>query len=362
MGMIVRSLFVALLLVSVVIPPARAAIQEINVIGMGVDASPNKAKAIALDYARKRAVYLLMTKIKIDNADARAAALTPAQLGRIIRGADIKQLKREGDVTYADVSVSIVDSILQQELALDKAGELSDAAAMRGIMVLPVYVVGDRPYVWEKENRVRGLMSDEVLRSAHGSVVVPTGDFEDLRLVDYRNVLTVKGSDLKPMFERYGVAEIIITVVTKENPGSEEPMVILMRRLTTDGARVEQITLPAAAATESPDARLNQAVSAIAMAATEISASTSHQQQEKLSMATQVPITFRFGNMREIALMQTAIRSTDGVMLLSIPTIELSKMSGVLYLSADKDVVMKALTKKGLIVKDNNNGWQVSLR
>ncbi len=345
------------------IQPAHAAIQEINVVGAGVDPSPNKAKSIALDYARKRAVYLLMTKMKIDNADARAAALTPAQLGRIIRGANIKRLKREGDVTYADVSVSIVDTILQQELALSSIEDRSDSTvAMRGILVLPVLVMGERPYVWEKENILRGWMRDEVLRLAYGAVVVPTGDFEDLRLIDHRNALSVKGSDMKPMFERYGVDEIIIAVVTQEASGSQEPMALLMRRLTLDTVRVEQITLAPAPANESSEDRLKEATNAIALAATQIAASTSHQQQATLNAATQIPIVFRYGNMRELARMQMILRTAKGVMQLANPTIELNKMNGILYLSDDKEVVKKALIKKGLFVNDHNGGWMVSLR
>ena len=342
--------------------PAMAAIQEISVLGQAVDSSPNKAQAAALEYARKRAVYLLMSKMKIDDAEARAAALTPAQLGRIIRGADIRQAKREGDVTYLDVTVSIVDTILRHELSLDLDDASDAATALRGILVLPVLVIGEHPYVWEKENTLRLAIREEVSKLSYGAVVVPSGDFDDLRLIDHRNVLTVKGVDIKPMFERYGVDEIIIAVATQQAQGSEEPAVILLRRLTPDNVRVEQITLPPAPASESSEERLNEITDAIAGATVQIAASTSHQQQAALSAATQIPIVFRYGSMREIAKMQTILRNAEGVMQLAIPKIDLQAMQGVLYLSGDKDVVRKALAKKGLFVKDYNGGWMVSLR
>lgn len=341
--------------------PAQAAVQEIHLIAAGVNPSSDKATAAALDYARKRAVYLLLAKMKIERADERAAALTPVQMGRIVRGVNVTQMKRSGDVTYAEVTVSIVDRILLQELGIDPSGDTGDVnASYRGVLVLPVLVVKGQPYVWGKENTLLAPMASEVLRLSHGAVVVPTGDFDDLRLIDNRNVLTMKGADLSPMFTRYGVEEIIVAMMPDDAPDAEGLTTILLRRLTPETERVEQIALQPLGKT--PPERMQEAVSLVATSVTQMAASTSQKQQEKLKAAPQVPVYLRYGSVREIGQIQTAIRSTEGVMQLSIPAIDLQQMQGVIYLSADKEVVKKALAKKGLLVRDQKAGWLVSLR
>lgn len=345
--------------------PAHAAIQEIRVVGVGIDVSPEAATQKALDYARKRAVYLVLKKIHIDRADAHAATLNEAQLNRVIRGASITQTRRVNDATYADVSVSILDTVLLQELGLEEPSDIHVAEqviASRGVLVLPIYVTKERPYLWEKENLLRAPLSSEVLRISQGVVVVPTGDFDDLRLIDFRNALTVKSDELKPMFDRYGVEEIIIAVVTREAPGTHSESTILLRRLSATEIRTEEITLPPAAEHETPDERLQEAVTSIATAASQIAISTSKQQQERLAAAVKLPIYFRFGNVREIGRMQREIRSAEGVLHLAVPAITLDHMQGVLYLSGDKEVVRKDLAKRGILVKDREQGWQVSVR
>lgn len=344
---------------------AQAAIQEIHVMAVGIDSSPEAATKKALDYARKRAIYLVLRKLHVEKPEAVAATLTEAQLDRIIRGATINDTKRADYNTYANVTVSILDTVLLQELGLETPAELltvEPGIPARGVLVLPVFALKDRPYVWEKENPMRGPLSNEVLRIAHGAVVVPTGDFEDLRLIDYRNVLTVKSDELKPMFDRYGVEEIIIAIVSRKSATSDLDSTILLRRLSLKEMRAEQIELPPAALQEPFETRLQEAVATLAATAADIASSTSKQQREKLDAAPKIILYFRYGNVREIGQLQKEIRGTEGVMFLAVPSISLQDMHGTLYLSGDKEAVRKALTKQAIIVRDYRDGWQVSLR
>ena len=62
---------------------AHASVQEIRVVGVGIDTSSRKAEELALDYAKKRAVYLAAARLGIENPGKACAKLKPEQLDDI---------------------------------------------------------------------------------------------------------------------------------------------------------------------------------------------------------------------------------------------------------------------------------------
>ena len=206
--------------------PSQAAVQEVRVVAVGIDDISGKAEEKALAYARNRAVYLTARKLGGPDAGFKAAKLKEDQLSQIVRGTQVIQTRREGNTTYAEVNVTLVEDVLRKILNIapnTTAAPESPTAKVRGVLVLPVFVGEERPYLWEKENQLRNPLAEEVLRQSHGAVLVAGGDFEDLRLVDYKNILTVKAEELAPMFARYGSREIIVAVLTLSPAGKEAP-------------------------------------------------------------------------------------------------------------------------------------------
>lgn len=346
--------------------PAHASVQEMRVLATGVDKSSAKASALALEYAKKRAVYLVARKMQVEDASSKLEKLKDEQWHEIIRGATVLQTRRVGEITYADVSVTVVDEALRRALDIQDpiASSTDGLTAARPLLLLPVFVGAQRPYVWEKENLVNEPVRSEVLRQARGAVLVPAGDFDDRRLIDYQNALDVTAEELKPMFTRYGIDEIVIAIVTLGPENSLEPTNILLRRLVTPPgeSRVEQLSVTPLAAKETPEERAAQAAGAVAAAVTTIAGSTSELQQARMKDAPNLPVTFRYATARDLAAMQEAVRGAPGVMQLVMPAIALNEMKGIVYLSGDKDAVRQSLVKQGFIVADEGDGWRISLR
>lgn len=345
--------------------PAQASVQEIRVLATGVDRSSARAAEIALDYAKKRAAYLVARKMQVEDAGPKLEKLKPAQWQEIVRGATVIQTKRVQDITYADVTVTIVNEALRRALdvAEPEAPAMSADDAGRGVLVLPVFIGKTRPFLWEAENRISEPVRDQVLRQARGAVIVPAGDFDDRRLVDYQNALDVTPEQLLPMYDRYGVDEIVVAVVTVGTSKSLTPTSILLRRLGRPPAssKVESMTLKPTSATEPVNERLKNAASAIANAATQIAGATSQLQQAKLKAAPSVPIRFRYTTARDLAAMQEAVRKAPGVLQLVMPAIALNNMTGVLYLTGERSAVRQLLVKQGYLITDEGDGWIVSM-
>ena len=344
--------------------PATASVQEIRVIAAGVDERSITADDKAMDYAKKRAVYLAAQKLNITDASKKVAKFSDDQFAEIIRGISVGQTVRRGKTTLTEVTVTIVNEALARALKMpDKRVDPESNTIMRGVMVLPMYVGHEHPYLWEKDNELRAPLYEEVRRQSHGGVLLPGGDLQDLRLIDYQNALTVKPEEMKPMFERYGAEEIIIAVLTPSPMGTTTPANVVLRRLRSDNTvRNETFDVPPADATEPPASRLKNAAVAIASAVTQIASSTSERELTQRAKAKQIKVRFNYAIPKDLANMQEAVRNAPEVLYLDLPSIALARIAGTIYLKGDEEALRQTLKKQGIIITTSDEGWALSTR
>lgn len=343
--------------------PAFATTEEFHVIAAGVDDLSTKANEKAFDYAKKRAVFLAIEKMGVAEPSVAAAKITPEQMQQIVRGATILNTKRTENITYQEVLVTIVDEPLRNVLNLPSLESANAAVGrLRPILVLPVLVGHDRPYLWENENTFRPVLGDAILTVSHGAVMVAAGDFGDLRLIDYQNALKVKSDELKPMFDRYGAQEIIIAILTPGAPRTETPSNVVLRRLTPIGESTELMDIPPKGATDTAEQRLQDVAQTVAAAITQIAASTAVNDQKAIEKANHMDVSFLYANPRELTEMQANIRTIPGVMQLEIPAISLKDMTGKIYYTGDKEKLITSITKQGIRTRDVGGVLQLSIR
>jgi hypothetical protein len=340
-----------------------AAVQEIRVVGVGVESSSLQAGEYAMNYAKKRAVFLATRKLGVPNPSKAAAKIPPEDMAKIVRGANVVNERRVGEITYLDVHVTIVDEALRRALKLPPEDPAKDAnLRLRGVLLLSVYADPARAYMWEKENKLRAVLSDEIRRQARGGVLLPGGDLEDLRLIDYQNALTVKADELAPMFKRYGAQEIIIAILTPGAAGTMDPSSVLLRRLKPDFERNELLEIPPEIIEETPEIRLAKSAGAIASAVTQIASSTAEIEQAQRAGAKKLTLRFSYAVPKELARMQEAVRSSPEVLFLDLPSIALARVGATVYLKGEEEALRLSLAKQGIIVTSINGGWRLSVR
>jgi len=341
--------------------PVHAALHEIRVIGVGISNLRSDAEEKAVEYAKKRALYMLARKLNVPQATEQLGKLKPDEIKEMIRGYTIVRTQRKDEVTYAEVKVSIVDTPLRRLLGLPD----EDAHATlrrRGVLMLGVFMDGDRPLLWEKRNPLTEPLKSLGLKMGKGSVIMPVGDPEDLRVVDYNNILTIEFEEMKAMVERYGAKEVLIAIVTTGLEGTEDPSDILMRRLTHKGVKLERLTVKPLKAIDKEEKRINDAVYAISQVATDLASSISIEERQALESATKMPVTFSFITMREYGEMQEAVRAYPGFRQLDLPSINLHLVQGELYFDGDEKKLREHLKKYAIFVRPTADGWVLSLR
>lgn len=350
-----------MLLVSFAAMPAHAALHEIRVIGVGIDTLRSEAEAKAVDYAEKRALYMLARKLNVPRASEQLAQLKPEDIKEMIRGHTVIRTQRKDDVTYAEVKVSVIDTPLRRALGLPDEAE-GIKFRKRGILVMGVYMDGERPLLWEKRNPLTEPLKSQGLKMGKGAVILPVGDPEDLRVVDYNNILTIEYAEIKPMLERYGASEVLVAVVKTGLENTQDPTDILMRRLTDRGIKLERITVKPIKASATEDERANDAVFAIAQIATDLASSISLDERQALEKANKLALEFNFITMKEYGDMQEAVRAYPGFRQLDLPSINLHKVQGELYYDGDEKKLRDHLKKYAIYVRPSADGWALSLR
>lgn len=359
-GILQRACMLAMLVCAITMP-AHAALHEIRVIGVGIDPLRSAAEAKAVEYAKKRALYTLARKFGANQAEKQLAKLTQTEMKEMIRGYTVVRSQRRDDVTYAEVKVSIVDTPLRRSLGLPEENQ-ETAFRSRGVLVLGVYMDGDRPLLWEKRNPLTESLKSQSLKLGKGSVIIPVGDPEDLRVVDYNNILKIGYDEMQTMFERYGANEVMIAVVTIGLEGTNDPTDILLRRLTDRGVKLERVSLPPKNPEQKEAARVQDAVNSIAQIASELAASLSIQERKAMEKVAQLPITFSFITIKEYGDMQAALHEYAGFTQLEVPSIRLQRVQGVLFYDGNEKKLRKHLEKYAIFVRPDAEGWTISLR
>ena len=352
----------ALLMLSALPQAAQASTQEFTIPSVGVDHDSTNAAAIAMDYARKRAVYLAAYKLGLTNPAQLAARVPEDQYANIIRGATVVQSRREGDTTYAEIKVTIVDEALAKALGMKDVAENKEGTAVRTILVLPVWVTPKKTFIWERENVLRGALSNALLQQAHGAVILPGGDLQDLRLIDRDNARTVTPEELKPMFDRYGADEIIMVIATPGEEKTDHPTQVVLRRLSALHPREEALTVYPLTAEDTAAQRLQATADAVAGASMQIATSTTAQVRSKLAAAVKMPVKFLYSIPRDLGYMTQTVRGLPNVEQLDMPEIALDNVSGTIYFSGDKAALRKQIEAKAIIVKEEANQWVLSVR
>jgi len=330
------------------------------VVGIGVHKKIEVAEELAVEYARKRAVFMLAEKWNLPDASARLSKLPQKVFDQSIRGAEVKKRARNGEILYVEVAVSIQDIPLRRALGMEVEAQKTPEH-MRGILVIPVYMDGDAVKVWGDANPLVAPLKTAVRGIGKEAVIVAAGDREDRSRIDYDNALKADYAALEVLAKRYGAEEILIAIVTPSLPESEDPTSILMERLMPGDARLEEVTLKTTKE-QSPGARIAAAADTIARYATVISKSVAEAQRKDWLKLPKYDVEINFTTIQEFGKIEAALRAGPGVVRLELPSIALQHVEGVMYVEGDIKKLRRYIQKQGIKLGGNEQFWTLSLR
>lgn len=356
-----KILFWQLLLALFLPLSAQAAVQKVQVLAVVSHKKIDIAQQMALDYAKKRALFQLASKWNVEDLSAKLSKLPEKTLNRSVRGAEIIRTARQEDILYAEVAVMVQDTVLKRALGVP----LNDAAlpnTVRGILVIPVRMDGEIPRIWGKENTLIPLLQREALTYGGGAVVLASGNRDDMAELGADNLLSADFAELKAMAARYGGDEILIAVVTPGLPETKNPTEILLKRLMAHDTRAEALSLEPKNATTPEAERLSDAAETIARYAAGLTQAVAELERRNWAKLPQQHVTLQFTTLREYGVMDTVLRESKAVAHMDIPVQQLQRVEAVLSLAAPAQQLREELIRAGVRVDAQGDRWILRMR
>lgn len=333
--------------------------QEVTVTGVGVHGDIEKAQVLALEYAKRRALYEMALKWNVDDLETKMKRLPAGVIAQSVRGARIVDFKREGEVLYTKTVVSVLDTPLKRVLKVP----LSDAPTIPrglGVLVIPVFKDGEQMLVWDKSNPLRAPIRRAALTGGNQSVVVPLGDAKDLAEIDYDNILNARYPQFEGLLKRYGAKEVMVVLLTPPD-ADNAPTRVLVNRISKDGMKPELLEIKAKEGSNMA-ARYNDVALTVVRLAAQRASATSGEEREKRAKATAQPVIFRFTTMAEYGTVDKVLRAAPDVSGLEVKNIALQEVVGVLYHTGTPEKLRAYLEKHSVKLREEGDSWVLSLR
>ena len=340
-------------------PSARASMQEVTVTGIGVHDDIEKAQPMAMEYAKRRALYEMAQKWNVEDLETKMKRLSDSVIAQSVRGARVVDFKREGNVLYTKTIVSVLDTPLKRALKVPLTEE-NTAPRGLGVLVLPVFKEGEQILVWDKSNPLRAPMRRAALTGGNQSVVVPLGDAKDLAEIDYDNILTARYEQFAGLLKRYGAKEVMVVLLTPPE-ADNAPTRVLVNRIYKGGMKPELLEIKAKDGSNMA-ARYHDVATTVVRLAAQRAAATADVEREKRAVTAKQPVIFRFTTMAEYGQVDKLLRESPGFEGLDVTNIALQEVHAVLYHAGALEKMRAYLDKHGVKQREEEGSWVLSLR
>ncbi len=337
--------------------PALAAIQTIEVMVDVTGNTPEDARAKALEYVKKRAFYLMLSKTNPEQADEIVKTMTTEQIYQHIRGAQVMQELQNGNQYIARYSVSVSEDMMARLKATDDAG----ASKANPTLVIPVLRTAEHQLLWEPSNIWRSLWNTTALEQGEGILVVPYGDPTDMQITDSATILSYNFEPLKAMAERYGAGEIVVVLAEYETAQEPHGVSVTMRRLAPNFDKMKDMFFEVNEQFETPESLLAEAARVVALQIKDIAKNYQGEEERRIADATKQAISVPFTRMNEWVRIQQIIKELPRVVRFDVNTISINHASGLLMYDGTPELMLQVMEAKGLRVEPTGDSWQLTL-
>lgn len=341
--------------------PANAAVEELEIIAGIEGTSPLDAQEKAVDYAKKRAFFLTLSRLAPEKAKQIAESLTSDQIDTHIRGYELieDKIDKENPNYYlAKYKVSVSQDMVKRLLVAD--GAATDDAA-NPMLILPVLRDEDRILLWENDNIWRSIWNGVALEQGEGVLVMPYGDPKDTLITDSATVLGYGWDEMAELAGRYGAGEVVVVVATylrEPKPGGVD---VVLRRLGPAVNKVKSVYFEADSRHETPESVLPEAARSLAGQLKDIARTYQGEQLKRLANASRVTLRAEFRRLDDWVRLQETLGALPRVLELQVNRINIVSAEATLIYDTQPELMQEIMRANGLFVQPEGDHWRVAV-
>ena len=221
-------------LIALLVQPARAADErDVFTVSVPVDATAANANA-ARDAARsdgqRRAYQVLLDRLTLAADRGRLPPANDALLNELVTGFEVARERVSGVRYLADYTFHFQPDAVRR--LLRDAGVPFAETRSKPVVVLAVSQSDSGAVLWEDPNLWRDAWAKRPPRSGLVPLVIPYGDLEDVQAIDADGAQRGDVDKLQAVSQRYGGADILVTVAKLAVAGDRHALVVSSTRFS----------------------------------------------------------------------------------------------------------------------------------
>lgn len=341
--------------------PAFAGMSEMEVIAGVRGENPVDARERAVDYAKKRAFFLTLSRLDPARANSIAESLSTEQIYAHIRGYELVEDKLDNeDPNYylGKYKVSVATDMVKRLLSDDSAQQPQE---VNPILVLPVLFEDDRVMLWESDNIWRSIWNSVALEQGEGVLVVPYGDPTDTLITDSATVLGYGFAELSELAARYGAGEVVVAAARYQKDTTPPGLDVVLRRLGPEVNKSKKLYFEAQEREGTPESVLPDAARTIAVQLKEIARTYQGEQLRRIANANKVELRAEFRRINDWVGLQEKLSNLPRIIRLDVENISIQTASATLMYDTDPEAMQEIMRANGLFVRPMGDYWMVAL-
>jgi hypothetical protein len=357
-GQAMRIVSLFFLLILFAFQPAAGAIKEMEVMADITGENPVDSQKKAIEYAKKRAFFLVLLEFDAQKAESIARSMTDEQIDTHIRGYQLIQDKLEGNRYLAKYKVSVSDDLVSRLVTTDtsKTNETTNP-----ILILPVLNENSELLLWEADNFWRGIVNGVALELGENLLIMPYGDPSDVNTVSSATALSSRYEDLQKMAQRYGAREVVVALAEIKRDQTPKGVAVTLRRLGPDGLDKRKISFYEVTNAEAPaDSALPDAARAMANELKDIARYYEGEEERRIANATKLKLQTQFRRLNDWVKLKAQLEQLPQVLRMDVDSIDIASAQATLYVNATPDAMRQIMEANGLAVNDTGGSWTIA--
>lgn len=338
---------------------AFASVNQVEVIASVKGESPLDAQEKAVDYAKKRAFFLTLSKFAPDRARTIAESLTSQQIYSHIRGYELLQDRIDNqnpNYYLAKYLVTVSEDMIRRLISGNEARKQE----VNPILVLPVLRNQEQMMLWEEANLWRSIWNGVALERGENILVMPYGDPNDTMMTDSSTILSQDYKALAPLTERYGTGEIAVVVATYLHDQTPPGLDITIRRIGPDVNKFKSLYFETDQRHSTIESLLPGAAREVAAELKEIARTYQGETLRKIANANRMPLTITYQRLRDWVRIKKQLENLPQIVALNVGNIGIDQAQAVLLFNTQPQAMLEIMQANGLFVTASQKEWRIT--
>ena len=172
------------------------------------------ARDQALENSQREAWKLLVSRITLPNDKQKILAISIDEIKSLVQGYEVVREKVSPVRYLANITVAFNPELVRG-IFLDNGVPFAETPSLP-ILLIPIYETNGVSQLWDGPNPWRDVWKDSAFDNSLLPIIVPSGDFEDIKYLSASQAINGNLSQFETIMEKYDATKVIVAKVSRK--------------------------------------------------------------------------------------------------------------------------------------------------